>query len=180
MLDNPLYILIISTLTAQLADAGLGGLVIAKADQDVRQGVEPLTGAYLIKLFDVFDGMPEEDYVWDTVHSVETWTQTQVVLSTFQMCGLAIQTPGNLTQLTASDTANLLAALLKTPVTMAVLQAQGVGLVSLTQSRNPFFLDDKDRYEADASFDFVLTHKQILTKSVPFTDTVTVTLLPVQ
>lgn len=180
MQDNPLYILIISTLTAQLADVGLAGLVIAKANQDIRQGVEPLTGAYLIKLFDHFDGMPEEDFVWDSVNGVEVRTQTQVVESTFQLNGLAIQTPGNLTQLTASDTANLLAGLLKTPDTMAALQASGVGLVSLTQSRNPFFLDDKDRYEANASFDFVLTHKQVLTKSVPYSDTVTLTLLPVQ
>ncbi len=180
MNDNALYTLIKTTIDAQLADVGLAGLVTAKAYQDIRQGTEATTAAYFTKLFDVFDGMPEEDCEWDSVHSVETRTQTQVVQSTFQLIGLAIQTPGNLTQLTASDTANLIAGILKTPETMAAFQAVGVGLVSLNQSRNPYFIDDKERYEASANFDFVLTHKQVITKSVPYTDTVTVTPLPVQ
>lgn len=184
--DNPIIELILTVLNGQLADVGLAGTVIVKAYQSVRQGVELSPGytetkaAYLVKLYDKRDGFPEEDYVWDEVNQVETRTQTQVYHSTFQLTTLAVQTPGNTTQLTASDTANLISALLQNQETMALFQAQGVGILAITDIRNPYFLDDRDRYEASPSFDFTLVHKQVLTKSVPYSDTVTVTLLPVQ
>lgn len=181
MNDNQLYTLILSILNGQLADVGLSGLVIAKANQDVRQGVEQITGAYITKLFDMRDGFPSEDYTWDNLNHVEVRTQTQVYHSTFQITALAIQIPGNTTQLTASDTANLLAAILQNQETIALFKAQNVGVLNIIKDiQNPYFLDDYDRYEASAHFTFILTHKQILTKSVPYSDTVTVTLLPVQ
>lgn len=180
MNDNALYNLILQVLNVQLADVGLTGLVIAKSNQDTREGVEATTGAYLTKLYDKRDGFPREDYVWDSIDNVETWTQSQVYHSTFQLTALAIQTPGNTTQLTASDTANLLCALLQNPISMAMFQAQGVGILAVTDVRNPYFVDDLDRYEASANFDFTIVHNQVTTRSVPYTDNVTVTLLPVQ
>lgn len=186
MNDNPLISLVLSVLNGQLADVGLTGTVIVKAYQDVRNGIEasPLTtqtkSAYLVKLHDKRDGFPREDYTWDNTNHVEVRTQTQVYHSTFQLTALAVQIPGNTSQLTASDVANLLVAILQNQETMALLQAQGVGILnSITDIRNTYFLDDRDRYEASPSFDFTLVHKQILTKSVPYSDTVTVTLLPV-
>lgn len=181
MNDNQLYTLILSVLNAQKADVGLPNLVIAKAYQDQRQGVELVTGAYIVKLFDQRDGFPDENYTWDELNQVEVRTQTQVYHSTFQITALAVQTPGNTSQLTASDTANLLAAILQNQESIAAFKAQNVGMLNIIKDiRNPYFLDDYDRYEASATFDFTLTHKQILNKSVPYSDTVTVTLLPVQ
>lgn len=181
MNDNQLYTLILSILNSQLADVGLSGLVIAKANQDIRQGVEPITSAYIVKLYDMRDGFPHEEYVWDEINQLEVRTQTQLYHSTFQITALAIQTPGNTTQLTASDTANLLASVLQNQETIALFQAQNVGMLDIIKDiQNPYFLDDYDRYEASAHFTFTLTHNQILTKSVPYSDTVTVTLLPVQ
>lgn len=186
MNDNALFTLILTVLNGQLADVGLAGTVIVKAYQDVREGVEasplnaPTKSAYLTKLFDKRDGFPREDYIWDDINEIEVRTQLQLYHSTFQLSALAVQTPGNTTQLTASDVANLIAALLQNANTMRLFQAQGVGILAITDIRNPYFLDDRDRYEASPSFDFTLVHNQVLTKSVPFSDTVTVTLLPVQ
>ncbi len=186
MNDNQLIQLILSVLNGQLADVGLGGTIIAKAYQDVRQGTElspadaPTKAAYLCKLFDKRDGFPFEGYVWDTNASIEVRTQLQVYQTTFQMSTLAVQVPGKTTQLTASDVANLLTALLQNSETSELFQAQGVGILAITDIRNPYFLDDRDRNEANPSFDFTLVHNQVLTKSVPYSDTVTVTLLPVQ
>ena len=186
MNDNQLLQLILTTLNGQLADVGLDGTIIAKAYQDVRQGVElspadaPAKAAYLVKLYDKRDGFPLETYVWDENSSTEVRSQVQLYHSTFQLSTLAVQVPGNTSQLTASDVANLLAALLQNDITMALFQAQGVGILAITDIRNPYFLDDRDRYEANPSLDFTLVHNQVLIKSVPFSDTVTVTLLPVQ
>lgn len=186
MNDNQLYTLILQVLNAQLADVGLAGTVIVKAYQPVRQGVEaspgyePTRSGYLTKLTDTRDGSPREAYVWDEVNQVETRTQTTVIHSTFQLTTLAVQVPGNTTQLTASDVANLLSAVLQNQYTIHLFQQQGVGILNITDIRNPYFIDDRNNYEASANFDFVLVHNQVLTKSVSYTDTVTVTLLPVQ
>lgn len=185
MNDNQLITLILAVLNAQLADVGLTGTVLVKAYQPIRQGVEqspgyePTKSGYLVKLFDKRDGFPREDYVYNATDEAEIRTQTQVYHSTFQLTALAVQVPGATTMLTASDVANLLAGLLQNPETMAAFQAQGVGILAITDIRNPYFLDDRDRYEASANFDFTLVHNQVLTKSVPYSDTVTVTLLPV-
>jgi len=186
MYDNPIYALILSVLNAQLADVGLAGTTLVKAYQSPRQGVvestanAPTTSGYLIKLCDKRDGSPREDYCWNGTSSEMIRTQTSVIHSTFQLTTLAVQTPGNLTQLTASDVANLLADVLQNEYTQHLFIQQGVGILNITDIRNPYFLDDRDQYEASANFDFTLVHTQVLTKSVPYTDTVTVTLLPVQ
>lgn len=186
MNDNALFTLVLSVLNSQLADVGLTGTTIVKGYQDVREGVEaspisaPTKAAYLVKLYDMRDGYPREDFVWDTVNSVEVRTQTQVYHSTFQLSTLAVQTPGDTTQLTASDVANRLASILQNSQTQALFQAQGVGILDIIRNvTNTYFLDDRDRYEASPSFDFTLVHTQVFTKSVPYSDTVTVTLLPV-
>src|ERR1035437_6309717 len=137
MTDNALFALILGILNGQLADVGLTGTVIVKGYQNVRHGVEasplkpPTKAAYLTKLFDKRDGLPAETYKWDTTSSVEVRTQTQLYHSTFQISTLAVQTPGNTTQLTASDVANLLAAILQNQETMATFQAQGVGILNI-------------------------------------------------
>lgn len=185
MNDNPLIQLILSVLNGQLADVGLAGTELAKAYQDVRQGVEispgyaPTKAGYIVKLYDKRDGFPKEEYVWNETAQMETRTQTQLYHSTFQLTTLAVQVPGAVTMLTASDVANLLAGLLQNANSMRLFQEQGVGILAIDDIRNPYFLDDRDRYEASANFDFTMVHTQVLTKSVPYSDTVTVTLLPV-
>lgn len=97
----------------------------------------------------------------------QTFTETQQYASTFQLSALSTQDPANIESLTASDIANLAAYVLQNSMTIAALEAQGVGILRIPQVRNPYFTDDRQRYEASPSFDFTLTHKQIVTTVVP-------------
>lgn len=189
MFDNQLFMLIIATLEAQLAVAGISNVEIAQAYQPWRQGVQPLPeegvpapAAYLYKVSDLRDGFPKNSCVFDTVNEVEIYTQDQVYHSTFQLSTLSIQDPNAkdaTTRLTASDVANLLSSLLQSAVTVQTFNTAGVGILDIKAVRNPYFVDDQDRFEASPNFDFTLVHTQTLTQNVPFATTVNFNILPV-
>jgi hypothetical protein len=95
------------------------------------------------------------------------YTETQQYISTFQMSALATQDPSNVESLTASDILNYGVYVMQTGSTIASFEAQGVGILNIAQVRNPYFSDDRVRYEASPSCDFRLTHKQIVTSVIP-------------
>jgi hypothetical protein len=56
---------------------------------------------------------------------------------------------------------------MQSAATITALEAQGVGVLNVAQVLNPYFSDDRVRYEASPSADFRLTHKQIVTTVIP-------------
>lgn len=101
--------------------------------------------------------------------SAGTWvyTETQQKASLFQCVALATQDPANTNQLTASDIANLGCYVMQSAQTISALEAQGCGVLRIPEVRNPYFTDDRERYEASPSFDFTLTHNQQIITSIP-------------
>lgn len=97
----------------------------------------------------------------------EVRTETQIFEAMFQISALSPQDPADDAQLTAGDLANYAAYILQSDTGMAQLLASGIGIERITDVRNPKFDDDRDQFEASPSFDFVLTHKQIVTSEVP-------------
>jgi len=97
----------------------------------------------------------------------EVTVEEQVYESTFQVSALATQDPANPNQLTASDIVNYGAYIMQSGVTVAAIEAQGVGILKIGDIRNPYFTDDRQRYEASPSFDFTLTHKQVIISAPP-------------
>lgn len=97
----------------------------------------------------------------------EVTTQTQQLQSTFQINALSTQNPNNIAQLTPGDLLAYAAAILQSQATIAALQAQNVGILKIHTLRNVYFKDDRARFESSPSFDFALTHKQIIVSSVP-------------
>ncbi len=167
MLDNPLIILLLSTINAQLAAAGIADTPIVQADQPTQQGVFTSPAGYLHKLGDVRRGSPQRSDIWDPMAETEVHTESQVYETTFQISTLAIQTPGNLTQKTASDIANALAYILQSETTIETLNAQGVGMLKISDVRNPYFKDDRDRFEASPNLDFTVCHNQTIITTAP-------------
>lgn len=94
-------------------------------------------------------------------------SEEQMYETMFQLNGLSIQDPTNANQLTAGDLINIAAFIMQSEVTRASLRAQGIGIERITDVRNPKFSDDRDRFEASPSLDFVLVHKWIVTSEVP-------------
>ena len=114
-----------------------------------------------------------------TSASAESQQQLQQYESTFQISGLSTQDPTNPNQLTASDICNYAASIMQSRTTVATLEAQDVGVLKITNIRNPYFSDDRQRYEANPSFDFTLTHKQIIVTAPPILSGETFAIYPV-
>lgn len=165
MLDNALLTLIIQVLMAGEEAAGIPGTPIAQAFQPQQQGVDSQPTAYIYKLFDHRYGFLQRTDEW--VNSEMVHTENQKYETTFQLSALATQNPATPTQYTASDICNLCAAILQSDQARATFMAQGVGIERVTDIRNPYFEDDRQQFEASPSFDFVMTHNQIITTIIP-------------
>lgn len=162
MLDQALTKLVIDTIIAQEATAGITGTPIKQAFQPTQQGMNSEPTGYLYKIGDHRRGTQLKTEVWDPDTSKMVHTEIQEYETTFQISVLATQDPKTPTAYTASDIVNLIAYILQSQKTIEVLQAANVGIYKIGDVRNPAFVDDRDRHEFNPSFDFTLTHKQIV------------------
>lgn len=171
MLDNQLFTLILDTVNPQLLAAGIPGVPLVQADQPTQQGVFIEAAAYFHKLGDVRRGTPEKLDIYDPVKQVENHTESQVYETMFQVSSLFTQNPANPTQFTASDVLNLIAYTLQSQMTVESFAAQGVGIYRIGDVPNPYFKDDRARFEGSPNLDFTLTHTQTITTTVPVVTT---------
>lgn len=173
MLDNQLIAALISTLRTGAASAGLpADLVVKQANQPTQQGAESRPTIYLSKVSHNRYGWPGSSEFFDREYLQMRRRTTQVYQTTFQLNALSKQDPKDLNSLTASDLLDRAAALLNGPIGMALLRKTGIGVLRVTDVRNPYFKDDMGRFESSPSFDIVLTHK---TETVSDIDAVAVT-----
>lgn len=107
---------------------------------------------------------PDPDEEFGVLH-----VETQVLHTTFQINALAepVGADGEPPVTTASDLVNLAAAAIQSDAAIAHLLAQGVGVFRVTDVRNPAFMNDQGQFERVPSFDFVLTHDQIMISKAP-------------
>ncbi len=87
----------------------------------------------------------------------------QVYETTFQVNAMV---PEDWT-LEAPDLANLAAGILQSDSTLAAFRAVGVSILRVRDVRNPKFRNDRDQYEASPSFDFTVTHDQVMLSETP-------------
>lgn len=171
MLDNQLIALVISIIKTGLTGLDLGVVIgVKQAYQPTQQGTPVENTVLLHKIGDHRYGYPlrKDEWIPDTDGSgVMTHTESQWYETTFQIDALAIQSPSNVTSLTASDIVNYVAAILQSDTALGALKAQGVGILRITEIRNVPFVDDRDRFEYHPSFDFTLTHEQVIISESP-------------
>jgi hypothetical protein len=167
MLDNVLIPLIIDAIIAGEAAANIPGTPIAAAFQPDLQGVNSQPTAYLYKIGDQRVGQVARNEKWDRTNNLMVHTETQQYTTTFQVSALAQQNPATPNQYTASDILNLIASILQSSVTIATLEAQDVGVLHISDVRNPYFTDDYQRNEAAPNMDVVFCHKQVITTLSP-------------
>lgn len=169
MLDNQLIALIIKTIIDQENAVGISGTPIKQAFQPTQQGVDTAPAAYLYKIGDKRIGLPQRSDTFRPDHpdnpqgpGIMIHTEVQQYQTTFQISALSTQDPANTAQYTASDILNFIAYILQSGPTVQILANNGVGMLNVMDIRNPYFEDDRQRHEASPSFDFILTHKQVI------------------
>jgi hypothetical protein len=165
MLDNDLIRLFLPLLNTGFTDLGYSNITVQQSFQPTSQGIidTPLVSFY--KLYDKRYGFKSDLSKLDIINNLMIRSEVQYYETTFQVSALVKQDPNNIGY-TASDLVNTAAYIMQSTDTIEFLQENDVGLLRLTDVRNPYFLNDRDQNTASPSFDFTLTHKQIFTKEV--------------
>ena len=166
MTDNELLALVIGIIRAGLTAQSITA-VVRQANQPRQQGTPTEPTILINKVSNKRYGYMQRSDTWIPEESIMRHTEKQWFETTFQIGALSIQNPTDLEQLTASDLVNTVAQIMQTDATLLTLRAENVGIYRVTNVRNPYFLDDKDRFEASPSFDFTLTHEQVYISEVP-------------
>jgi len=107
------------------------------------------------------------------VHSEKQYYET-----TFRFQALVLQNVKN-PGYTASDLINEVACILQSDTALALLNAQNVGVLRITNITNPYFTDDRDNFEALPSFDFTLLYLNNRLSVTPSVDTFVPGLYPI-
>lgn len=182
MQDNALIRLIGTVLNAGFIAQGftapgpsntvISSIAVKQDYQPTNQGVNTQPTCYLHKIGDHRYGFLRREDIWDRVHEQMVHTESQYYETMFQVSALSIQNPLTPDQPTASDICNIAAAIMQSDATRATLRAQGVGILRIEDVRNPYFMDDKNRFEASPSFDFTLEHEQVIISTSPTAETI--------
>lgn len=161
MNEKALGILIRRELLAGLARYGV-------TDLPVKQGYQPTTQGrvthclYFWSLPDAPEGWQYRRHVTDPNTLLTTTEESQIIASSFQVGALVPDDPTNLTQKTAKDLTVLARMVVQSQPFLRAMTAENVGVRRPSDVRNPQFVNDRDQYEFNPSFDFTVTHKQVI------------------
>lgn len=154
-------------LPAMQATSGLAGVKLARSFQSRQQGANSSPYVYFFKIGDHRYGHPERKDVFDAQAGTFTHTEIQQYETTYQFSAWVPQDPKDVTGLTESDILNVVSGIIQSDAIISAFNAAGVGILRVTDVRNPYIVDDHDRFEAVPSFDVILTHKRTSVATIP-------------
>lgn len=160
MQDNVLIALFTGIIEAGLAERGYSSIPVVQAYQPTLQGVNESPTVFFSKTSDKRYGFIQSQTEYSSLTEEISLIETQLYESVFNINVWAIQDPSTPSAPTAADLANIVALILNCAKGRQQLLDAGVGILRITDIRNPYFVDDKEIFEANANFDFTLTHKQ--------------------
>lgn len=166
MTDNELIIILAEKIEAAVAQAGWSYVVIQKNGPE-QQGIPSNPAVFFEKIFDHRYGHPIVKQTYQSIPNNFAENNKQIYETTFQISALVIQDPSDILKPTASDVANQICMYLQSRTIISELRAQGVSMLRVTEVRNPYFVDDKDRFEGHPTFDFVVYSQRDITLTVP-------------
>lgn len=174
MTDMQLFTAVLAVLDAAIAaDASLSalGLVAARNYQPRQQGANSAPTLYFVKLFDHRYGWTQKKDVYNAGSGEFDHTEGQQYEVTLQFMANVPQDPSNPSRLSESDVLSAACAIMQSDSTIFALRAQGIGVQRVTDVRNPYIVDDRDRFAAMPSFDVVLTHNRTQVSTTPAVST---------
>lgn len=154
-------------LPAMQSAPGLSGVKLARSFQSRQQGASSAPYVYFFKVADKRFGHPERREDYNATAGNFTHTETQRYETTFQFSAWIPQDPKDTTGLTESDILNTVSSIIQSDAIRASFWASEVGILRVTDVRNPYITDDHDQFAAVPTFDVVLTHKRFLVATTP-------------
>ena len=154
-------------LPAMQATSGLSGVKLARNYQSRIHGANSSPYVYFVKTGDHRHGSPARKDAYDPQTGDFTHTETQQYETTYQFSAWVPQDPKDVTGLTESDILNTVSSIMQSDAILSAFSAAGVGILRVTDVRNPYIVDDHDQFEAVPSFDVTLTHKRTSVSTIP-------------
>jgi len=168
MNDKALFALIRSTLLPQFAlYPETAGVQLARSFQPRQAGTPSGAALFFFKVGDKRYGWPKRFDLFNEAGEVFDHELRQQYETTIQFDAWVPQDPAQATAPTESDVLNTVSGIIQSDTVVQAFRAAGVGLQRVTEVRNPFVVDDRDRFEAVPSFDIVVTHFRVLAATVP-------------
>ena len=159
--DNDLIRLFLPIINTSLIDNGFLNVTVKQANQPTQQGIQSNPAVYFFKVSSKRYGYLGRRDVWDEDTQSMQHAESQYFESVWQVSALVLQNPATPNQYTASDLVNEAASIMQSDNTRDILNKSGVGILRVSDLTNPFFVDDRDNFEASPSFDFVLTYENV-------------------
>lgn len=154
-------------LPAMQAQPDLYGVKLARNFQQTQQGAATGPYVYFVKIGDHRYGHVERREIWDETAGAFKHQETQQYETTYQLSAWVPQDSKDVTSLTESDILNIVSGIMQSDALMAAFRGAGAGILRVSEVRNPYIVDDRDRFEAVPSFDLVLTHKRTTVSTIP-------------
>ena len=155
--DNQLIQIFLPIIQNGLVSDGFNNVIVKQSNQPTQQGINTSPTVYFFKVSSKRYGFLGRYDKW--TNSQMTHTEVQYMEATFQVSALVLQYPTTPNQYTASDLVYEVSSIMQSDNTRDILNNSGIGILRITDLLNPYFLDDRDQFEASPSFDFVLTYE---------------------
>ena len=172
MLDNQLIKIFLPIINNGLIGEGLVNVAVRQAYQPTSQGMKTGQSVYFFKVGDRRRGTVRVTEKFDALNSVMIREETTSYESTFQVNAYSIQDPSDTNQLTASDLVNLVSEILQREDTVQTLTSNSIGIIRIDEIRNPYFVNERNGFEASPNFDFILSHNQIRVTEIPVVESI--------
>lgn len=169
MNDNDVLRIIIGIIRTALGNMGdaFSTISVEQKYQPTQTGTPEPPAVFIHKVLTDRYGHPGRRSVFNTGNDNFDYEESIWRVPTFQISGLSQQDPASTTQLTASDIVETVADILQTEATRQTLLSSGIGITRITQVREAYFTNDKQRFEQSPSFDFVLSYRRTFNSTVP-------------
>lgn len=167
MTENSLIQLFLPIINAGLVADGFTNVTVKRANQPTQQGANSNPTVYFFPIGNKRYGFLGRSYNWDSGTSQMVHKEYQYMESTFQIQTLVKQYPTDPSLFTAYDLLYEVSSILQSDATIVTLNNAGVGILRISELRQPHFVDDHDNFAAIPSFDFTLTYQNNRTLNTP-------------
>lgn len=175
--DNEIIQIFLPIIKDGLVADGFLNVITKQSNQPTQQGIPTTPTVYFFKVANKRFGYLGRYDKWVTDHMEHH--EVQYMEITFHVSSLVLQYPITPNQYTASDLVNEVASIMQSDNTRTILNNNGIGILRIQEVSNPYFVDDRDQFEASPSFDFTLVYKDDRVSSSPIISEVTYNLLTI-
>jgi hypothetical protein len=166
--DNQIIQIFLPIIQNGLVAAGYENVIVKQSNQPTQQGVPTTATVFFFKVSNKrygFLGRYDQWIIDQMVHH-----ESQYMEITFQVSSLVLQYPITPNQYTASDLVNEVAAIMQSDNTREILNNNGIGILRVMEIQNPYFIDDRDQFEASPFFQFTLVYRDDRVSTNPIID----------